>query len=93
MLASGVEFRDSSYFQCSSQVPSLIPISHLAHPPVTSVHQPLSLSLFSIINSLLWFVSLALQIPPLPSECCVLNVLFPAICLNGLQLQQEIAGV
>ena len=41
ILVSGVEFSDSSLTyntQCSSQqVPSLIPISHLAHLPLTSL--------------------------------------------------------
>ena len=67
MLVSGVEFSDSSLTlntQCSSQqVPSLIPTSHLPHPPT---YCPCSSSQFSIVNSLLWLASFSLFSPHFP---------------------------
>jgi len=54
-LVSGVEFSDSSLVcstQCSSQVSSLIPLTHLAFPPPTS--PPATLSLFLTVGSLFY---------------------------------------
>ena len=70
MLVSRVEFSDSSLTyntQCSSrQVPSLMPITHLAHPPSP-------LSLFSIVKNLLWFASLFFFPLPYIHLFCFLN--------------------
>ena len=67
VLVSGIEFSDSSLTDntqySSQQVPSSVLTPHLAHLP------PSTLSLFSIIKSLLWFVSLSL-LPPPPSYVC-----------------------
>ena len=59
-LVSGVEFSDSSLMyntQCSSQVPSLIPITYFTHPPLprSGYHQFVLYSL-----SLLWFAFLSI---------------------------------
>ena len=43
-----------------SGVDSLVPLTHLAHPPPTP--PPATLSLFSIFKSLLWFASLSVFI-------------------------------
>ena len=70
-LVSGVEFSDPSptyNIQSSSQVPSLIPITHLAHLP------PSTLSLFSIIKSLLEFGSLSSPPPSHMFICFVFQI-------------------
>ena len=63
-MVPGGEFSDSSLTyntQCSSQqVPSLMPITHLAHSPPNT--PPAALRLFSVSKSLLWFASLSHQV-------------------------------
>ena len=62
-LVLGVEFSESSLTyntQCSSQVPSLVPITHLAHLPPTFLHQPI----------MVWF---SLSFFPLPIFICFVS--------------------
>ena len=82
-----VEFSDSSP-TCdtqgsSQQVPSLMPITYLVHPPQLST-PPVTLTLFSVFKSLLWFAYLSVFIfffLPFPYVhlFCFLNSTYEAI--------------